>query len=381
MKYKIVNTFPNAFFINKKAPFISIYQDTSKNSKDFKHDAIVFKNLIKYVKTSLEEKYSKKEITPLLNLFETIEKESTFWSHTFDGIALFSTLDECIIYNLKKPVKTLAVVADSFHIKPLIQYYEFVQTYQFLDIDGKSFQILEGNPYSLEKIELNDDIQTTMDELLGTEYSESYLTRGTYSGTGKSIFHGHGGSNEEIEIDLERFFRRVDSIVYDNISKDSKLPMILIAPAEHHSLYMKISNNIYLEPNAIAGTYESLGKEEIIKRTHAYAKVIFRNKIKLLINQYHKLRTIEKSSDQLIEIISAAVDGRVDTLFIQENEIIPGKIDTINKKIITDTLTNPAVDDILDDLAQFTLEKGGNVFILSKDEMPTNSVVASIYRY
>ncbi|MDO9629400.1 MAG: hypothetical protein Q7I99_05805 [Acholeplasmataceae bacterium] len=382
MNYKIVDTFPNPFFTDKKAPLISIYQETSRHLPDNKRDALVFKNLIKAVESSLKEKYSKDEIQPLLEMFSKIENESTFWSHTIDGIALFATLDECIIYHLKAPTHTLAVVADSFHIKPLIQYHQFMQNYQILDLDGQSFQILNGNPYQVERAELGEGIQTTKDAILGTELTDAYQTHGTYGGaSGKSTFHGHGGKKDEIEIDLERFFRRVDSIVNENISKVSKLPLILLAPIEHHSLFIGLSSNQYLEEKGIAGTFDTLEKDELVKQLTSYAKNTFNKKVEKSINQFHQFRSDEKSSDQLIDILSAVVDGRVETLLIEENKIIPGKIDPIHKKMIIKKLSDPEFDDILDDLAQFTLDRSGEVFILSKDKMPTESGIAAIFRY
>ncbi|MCR3905761.1 MAG: hypothetical protein NUK62_01845 [Tenericutes bacterium] len=382
MKYEIVDTFPNDFFNNKKAPLISIYQETSRHLTENKRDALVFKNLVKEVEKSLLEKYDKKEIKPLVEMFSELENSSTFWSHTFDGIAIFASLDECIIYNLKKPINTFAVVSDSFHIKPLIHYFQIAKTYQILDLDAHHFQIFEGTPYHIEKIELDDKIPTTKDEILGTEKTDSYQTHGTYGGaTGKSTFHGHGGKKDEVEIDLERFFRHVDHIVDENVSKQSKYPLILLAPSEYHTLFIERSNNQYLQSKAISGSYETLGKEETMKQIESFTKDILNQKINQLIDQYHQLRTKEKSTDQLIEIISAAIDGRVETLFIESNKMISGRIDPINKKMKTKALTNPDVDDILDDLAQYTLEKSGNVFILNKEDMPTDSGVAAIYRY
>lgn len=381
MKYKIVESFPNEFFNNKNAPFISIYQKTSRYVEDNKHDSLVFKNLVKDIRSSLEEKYSKKEIKDVIEMLLKIENDSSFWRLTLDSIAIFATLEECIIYNLKKPIATLAVVADSFHIKPLIKYFQFQQTYQLLNIDGKSFQIFEGDGYNLENIELDDSIPKTMEEILGLDYTDSYLTRGSYSGVTKSVFHGHGGRKEEAEIDLEKFFRQADSIVYENISKLSKLPMILLSPSIYHSLFMEISNNVYLEKKPISGTFESLNQVQIKKHIESHIRELFNIKINKLIEQYNQLRSNEKSSDQLIEIVSAAVDGRIEVILIQENKIIPGKIDLITKKIKSKDLAHPEVDDILDDLAQITLEKSGQVFILKKEDMPTDSGVAAIYRY
>ena len=382
MKYKIVNQFPNDFFGGKNGPLISIYQATSRYLTDNKRDALVFKGLVKSVEVSLKEKHSKSDIKPLMQLFEKIENEHTFWSHTFDGIALFATLDECIIYHLKRPIITFAVVADTFHIKPLIQYYQLFQTYQILDLDAKSFQILEGSPYHLDLVKLDKNTQTTMDEILGTELEESYHTKGAYGGASdSSVFHGHGGSKDEIEIDIKRFFRQVDNIVDQQVSKVSKLPMILLSPSEYHTLYIELSNNFYLEDRAITGAYETLEKEALMKELEAYAMDTFNLKIGKLKDKYHQLKAQKKSSDQLIDIITATIEGRVEALFIQENLTVPGKIDMNTKKMTSEKLDDPKVDDVLDDLAQLVLDKSGEVYILSRDDMPTDLGMAAIYRY
>ncbi len=382
MKYKIVNNFPNEFFTDKQAPLISIYQETSRHLTDNKRDALVFKNLVKEVESSLTKKYSDKEIKPLMEMFDAIENESTFWSHAYDSIALFASLDDCIIYTLKSPTRTFTVVADSFHIKPLIQYFQIMQTYQILDLDAQSFQIFEGNPYHIEKLVLNDDIPTTKDQILGTELTDSYQTHGTYGGaSGKATFHGHGGKKAEEEIDLERFFRRIDKIVNEKISKSSKLPLILLSPSEYHSLFQEVSDNLFLEEESISGSFETFDKEELEKHLEEFATITFNKLKEKLMDQYHELRASEKSSDQLFEIISAAIDGRIEVLFIETDKIISGKIDRVTKKIMTEPFSNPEYDDILDDLAQLALEKGGQVYVLDKEEMPTESGVAAIYRY
>lgn len=382
MTYKIVKNFPNQFFVDKIAPMVSIYQETSRQLSNNKRDVMVFKDLIKGVETSLKEKYVTKDIKRLISMLDNIMKESTFWSHSLEGIALFATLDECIIYRLERPIKTFAAVADSFHLKPLIEYHQFVKTFEILDIDGQSFQILEGTPYHLNKIELDDDVKTTMEEILGDMRTKSYLTHGTYGGSSnKSVYHGHGGKSDEIEIDLEKFFRRVDAFVTEKVSKVSKLPMILLAPAEHHALFMSITNNSFLENKAIAGTYKSIGQDGLIEHITSHADQLFKAKKDQLIEQYQTFRSADKGSSQLIEIIIAAIDKRIETLFIEKNRIISGKIDVINKTMNTEALSNPDIDDILDDLGQLVLEKGGEVFIVSKESMPTDSGVAAIYRY
>lgn len=383
MKYQIVDTFPNAFFNDKDAPMVSIYQETSRHLTDNKRDSLVFKNLVKSVEASLMKSHSKADIKPLMTMFTNIENESTFWSKTKEGIAIFATLDDCIIYNFNSKTETFAVVADSFHIKPLIEYHQLEKSYQFLDVDGQSFQILEGNQHHIKTIELDESLSTTMDEMLGKLHTDGYLTHGTYGGAGstKATYHGHGGKKDEVDIDLERFFRRVDKLVYDNVSKISKMPMILLSPEPHHALFFKSANNSFLEEKAIDGTYESMGSDKLMAAIESYAKIEFDNKVDSLVEKFNQSKSNEESSDQLTEIVRAALSGRVETILLEKNKIIAGKIDRINKKIITKVLSDPATDDILDDLAQLVIEMGGDVLILDRKKMPTKQGAAAIYRY
>lgn len=381
MKYKLVSTMPNEFFLDKKGPLVSIYQKTSRISPTNKKDSLVFKNLVKEIELSLKENYTNHEIRPLIEMFELLIKDQLFWRHNYEGIALFATLDECIIYKLKKKMTNLAVVADSFHTKPLLEYFQFNDTYQILDIDGKSFRLFEASPYHLEEIKLNGDIPTTMEELLGDKYTESYLTHGVYGGLGNTMYHGHGGKQPEIDIDLERFFRLVDAIVLEKVSKVSKLPLILLAPQEYHSVFRGFSNNTYMELEALEGTYELLGPAKIKSDIKRLVKTVFDKKVASLITEFHQSKTKDKSSDQLDIIIPALLTGRVSVLMIEKDKIIPGTVDVGQKKFISGEIKNPKTGDVLDDLAQLALNSGGKVYVLKKNMMPSVTGIAAIFRY
>lgn len=208
MKFKFVTTFPNDFFEDKTSPLISLYQETSRSLTENKKDALVFRNSIREVEASLKENYSSAKISPLIKMLRTIENDTMFWNNRLNGIALFATLDECIIYDLKKSPKTHAVVSDSFHIKPLLKYFQLSKNYQILDLSKDYFQILEGNIYDMSVKELDEEILTTESEILGDDILDPFFTAGTYGGSsGKAIFHGHGGKKEHQMKNTKRLFR------------------------------------------------------------------------------------------------------------------------------------------------------------------------------
>ena len=73
--------------------------------------------------------------------------------------------------------------------------------------------------------------------------------------------------------------------------------------------------------------------------------------------------------------------GRVATLLIEARREVPGRINAATGEIELDNLTNPEVDDVLDDMGTLSLKMGGQVVIVPTERMPTKTGIAAIYRY
>jgi len=106
---------------NCDPPCLSLYQPTHRHRPDKQQDPIRFKNLVKELEESLLQQLSKEEIQPLLEPFLALTNDRDFWNQTLDGLAVLGARGIFRVYKLHRPVAELAVVADSFHIKPLIR--------------------------------------------------------------------------------------------------------------------------------------------------------------------------------------------------------------------------------------------------------------------
>lgn len=124
----------------------------------------------------------------------------------------------------------MSVVADSFHIKPLLKAYQYAGNYHLLGLSRDNFYLYEGNQFGLTEVEIHKDTPRTKNEVLGFESTDPHLSYGSYGGAeGPAMYHGHGDSQNEIDIDTEKYFRYVDKFVLDNCSNVSKQPLILVA--------------------------------------------------------------------------------------------------------------------------------------------------------
>ena len=224
MLFEIVKDFPNAIIFEEQDPCISLYQPTYRYSPENKQDPIVFKNSIRRIEESLLQKYKKGDIDSIMKPFYQIEEDKDFWNKTSDGLAILANRKKCIVYKLQRQVKELTVVADSFHIKPLIRVFQSVEKYQLLGLSRNEFTLYQGNRYGYQQIEFKPGTPRTMKEVLGDEHTDAYQAHGLSGDSGGTgIYYGHGGKKVEIDKDTEKFFRYIDRFVFENYSKPSQI--------------------------------------------------------------------------------------------------------------------------------------------------------------
>ena len=99
------------------------------------------------------------------------------------------------------------------------------------------------------------------------------------------------------------------------------------------------------------------------------------------MDRFNLQRSKFLGSDILGEVARSVFEGRVDTLIIEADRIEPGRIDEETGRIEEGDLEDPEINDVLNDLAKMVYKNKGEVIILPKERMPSETGVAAIYRY
>ncbi len=368
-----------------QAPCLSIYMPTHQKHPENLQDIILFKNLVRQLKESLLQKYSAGEVQKHLKPFETLADDNDTWNQTFNGLAVFSARGLFKVVGVHSSLEELAIVADSFHTKPLRQYLQSLDHFHVLALTLRDIRLFEGNRHSLNEVKLTADTPKTITEALGDELTEKHTTVSSYTGSGRESalkHHGHGGRKEETEKDTERFFRVVANTIYEQYTKPSGWPLILAALTEHHSLFHKVNKNPLLLANGIAINPSAVSPDKLANMAWEIMEPEYNLKLDSLVARFEQERVNGKGSDDYKEIAVAAVEGRVDTLIVEADRIIPVRItNLITGNTQKKDLINPKVDDLLDDMGELVMKMGGQVMVLPSGKMPSETGLAAIFRY
>ncbi len=365
-----------------KPPCLSLYQPTHRRHPDNQQDPIRFGNLVKELEASVRQGYPAVDVRPLLQPFEALARDTEFWNNTLDGLVVLSGPGVFETYNLPQNVAELAVVADSFHTKPLRRYLQTVDRFQVLALSLDKIRIFEGNRHALDELAPVAGVPRTITEALGAELTEPHQTVASYGGIGGApMHHGQGGKADEVDIDMERFFRAVDRAVMEHHSKPSGLPLILAALPEHHHMFHQVSQNALLVAEGVKINPSALSLDQL--RQHAWTVVepVYQARLATQAEAFAQARGKGLGSDDLTEVAKASTTGRIATLLIEADRHIPGHFDETTGSLERAEMGHPQVDDLLDDLSEHVALKGGNVVVIPSDRMPTKTGIAATYRF
>ena len=363
-------------------PHLSLFQPTHRRHPENQQDPIRFRNLVGRLENSLSSRYSEQQVDTLLQPYRELGRDGQFWNETLDAIAVLGAPGFFRVYQLARPVPERAIVADSFHLKPLIRIRQSADAYHVLALNRRDMRLYEGSRDHLSEVDLVPGART-ITEALGEELTEPHLTVASYGSAGDGLpqRHGHGTKQDEIDLDTEKYFRAVDRVVLEHYSSPSQLPLILAALPEHQTPFRRVSHNRLLLQDGILGDPSALSREALRERAWAVMEPRYLDRLAELVETFGTARAGGRGAEDPTDIAKAAIAGRVDTLLIEAERVIPGRVDASGALAFDVGLDDADVDDVLDDLGELVLKMKGHVVVVPAQRMPTDTGVAAVYRF
>jgi len=379
----LANDYPALILAGRAGPCLSLYQSTHRAFPQRQQDPIRFRNLAKALGDTLRHKLPERETDSLLAPFDALADDGTFWNHNLEGLAVLAAPDLFRCYRLQRPVAELAIVADSFHAKPLMRIMQSADRFQILGLDRHEARLYEGNRDSVDEVPLAGAVPRTLGDVVSRDLERERSIR-THGRADPGGMGRHGRSdvkNDAIDADTRQFFREVDRAVLEHHSRPSSLPLMLAALPEHHHLFREVSNNPQLIAEAIDVNPKALAIDELRARAWEVLQPHYLGRLARLVEAFGAAHASGRGSADLAEVASAAAAGRVANLLVEADREIPGRIDARTGAIAAGQPGHPGVDDLLDDLGELVLRRGGEVVIVPAERMPTPTGLAAAFRF
>lgn len=379
---QLARDFDSGLFDDVEGPCLSLYQPTHRPASGRQADAILFKNLVRRLESSLRQQHASRDVAPWLAPFHALADDTSFWRGPLrDGLAVFGAPGLFRVYALQRPMPEVAIAAQSFHVKPLLRVVQSSDNFHVLCIDRDRMRLFEGNRDQLDEVELPEGFPRTSKDVLGEQEHKRFVEAWVPKIQQAGIMHGGGSDRDVVTIALERFFRGVDDAVVEQYSRPSGQPLLLVGLAENLAIYRRVSRNSHLLDVSIDVNPDSLSLEDLRQRAWRKVEPFYLKRLAGLIERFNSAYAHEKADSDVAKVARSAVQGRVDTLLIDADRKVPGRLDPESGSIEHEKLEHPEVDDLLDDIAQQALRSGCEVVVVPSERMPTDTGLAAIYRF
>jgi hypothetical protein len=160
-------------------------------------------------------------------------------------------------------------------------------------------------------------------------------------------------------------------------------PLILAGVEYLHPIYKKANNYNQLYQHGLYGNPEDLSHEELHKRIWPIVEPLFQSAKKQAIEQYKELsgKKSKLVSDNIKEILPAALEGRVELIFVTIGINYWGKFNPESGQISIHENREPYDEDLTDLASIYTILTKGSVYTLSRSDSNITSNIAAIFRY
>jgi len=364
---------------------ISIFIPTHRSGNEVlqKLDTKSLKKELKEVKIKLEQKELNQNIidefvAPIQELIEN----TGFWRKQSDGLAIFLADGFFKTYTLPINFETYNYISNSFYLIPVMPMFVGDGSFYLLTLQLEDVKLYEMTKHSVTEIKINHLIPERIEESVGYDFEEKGLQfRNQKEGYGTATFHGHVESDYDRKNEILKYFTEINKGLM-TILKDEHSPMLIASQDYLFSIYKGINTYKPLLESHIS--HDSLETDKLVLLDKAWKTMgpIFEKERNEKIESFEQYDSTSRTSSDINEVLPAALQGKIDTLFVRKDQDIFGIYDAVKHHVeIRENQENTHVS-LLNMAAVKTFLQGGKVYLMEKDDMPNPfSKVNALYRF
>jgi len=282
------------------------------------------------------------------------------------GVAIYHSADFTGVVRIPTPVRDLAVAADSFHLKPVLQCAQMRRRYFILAFRRHHADLIDVSTESLTSI-ARFDFRHELESKLADFESNAEANRQTVRVRRQKFL---------LEV-LEGISRQVDSRL-----EGVRAPLILAGPPNVQAMFKEACRYRNLLGRGIDQSVHELSTEQISELAQEIVDQHFARQDQEAIGSFHRAEAAGLASNDIHRIAEAACFGQVQRLIIAEDRNVWGDLNRATGHVQLVARNEARLgDDLLDDIAEIVLLKGGEVTVLPVGQIPGDQPIAAAFRW
>ena len=293
------------------------------------------------------------------------------------GLVVFASPDRIEHWHIPVAIEEIARVDDRPYLEPLIPLVTDPIHFYVVVLSLHHARLLECSRFVSRELPL-PEVPAGIEEAAGTEVRQG--TMRIWRSGGRFMFHRHGAdAAADLEADIEKYVRDVDPSLWRAVTHKTS-PIVLVTSEQLEPAFRAHTRLPDVVEPAIHGIAEQATDAELHARALALVEPRFEAAVEQAKERLQGLLGTGVATSQIAEVVVAAADGRVDTLFVREGAHVPGSFDAETHSV---TLGDGRRDttDLLDRAATDVFLRGGTVYRLAPGRMPVTTEAAAILRY
>jgi hypothetical protein len=371
--------------LEKQAGFCtSFYLPTNVVGPNAPDDAVRLKNLVTAARHKLiEYGLRPSDVRKSLETVENLIRDAEFWDHRSKGLAVF--LSDALFerFRLGRPVEEAVIVSRRFCVKQLLPSVSADGQYFILSASRNRVRLLEATDHACEIVAVQGLPASLKEELnlVGADRGQQ-VHSGMHGSLGKqgAVFHGQGGQTDTAKEELALYFRRIAAALRP-VLQESVRPLVLAMVDYEAPIFRAACPYRQLAQETLSGNFDHATEQEIHALAQPIAGRIFDRAREKAAARYRELARTSRASDRLEAILPAALEGRVETLFVDCRATELGVYHPATRFISYGDRDGAEMEDLLDRVAVESLLHHSLVYAVPRERMPCNATAAAIFRY
>lgn len=292
------------------------------------------------------------------------------WLHDADrgasaahGWACFAAREFFRVHETSAFVLDKAAVGTVFEIRPLLAHAGGGERFFVLTLSHKGAKLFAGTSRSLSPVRV-PGMPKGIDDALRAHDSDEPLElhsfrRGTGPATAEAIFHGHGVGIDDHKDDLVRYFRAIDRALRPTLRGESA-PLVLAAVGYLGPLYAEANSYPHLSHHQVPGNADRLKVGALHAAAWPVVASAFASRIDAAVCQYDEFRGTGRTAEEPADLVRAAANGDIGTLFIDPSVDVWGRSESGTSA--ADSRSGPRAEELTNLAAVHVLRHAGTVY-------------------